>query len=110
MRASIRLLARFVEPGTSTGLTGLRSRAAPRATLLNLYQATLDKLQAVPPTSVYRQSVEAVTRHRAELVRAMTPVQPSTGVEKIRWQDSYAVQQDEDVEKIVEQPDLTAEQ
>jgi len=81
MRATLRLLAavrpgaaRYLEPGTPTGLTGLVTHASPRSTLLYLYSTTLDRLAAgVPEHSVYRQSVEAVTRHRLDLVEAAVP-------------------------------------
>lgn len=81
MRATLRLLAsvkpaaaKYLEPFAPTGLTGLRTNPSPRSTLLYLYATTLDKLAAgVPETSVYRQSVEAVTRHRMALVEAVRP-------------------------------------
>lgn len=73
MRASSRFLARFLEPGTPTGLTGLFTHATPRSTLLSLYDKTLVNLRSLPDTSVYRQSVEALTRHRLALVSATAP-------------------------------------
>ena len=81
MRATSRLLAaaarpaaRYLEPGTPTGLTGLATHSSPRATLLYLYTATLEKLRrGVPEHSVYRQSVEALTRQRLALVEATVP-------------------------------------
>jgi NADH dehydrogenase (ubiquinone) 1 alpha subcomplex subunit 5 len=79
MRATFRLLAavrpaaRFLEPGTPTGLTGLTTHASPRSTLLYLYTSTLEKLKAVPDHSVYRQSVEALTKHRMALVEGVLP-------------------------------------
>lgn len=78
MRRTIRLLAsvkpvRYLEPGAPTGLTGLRTHTSPRATLLYLYSSTLDKLRSVPEHSLYRQSVEAVTKHRKQLVESVVP-------------------------------------
>ncbi|KAK3318342.1 ETC complex I subunit conserved region-domain-containing protein [Apodospora peruviana] len=78
MRRTLRLLAsvkplRYLEAGTPTGLTGLRTHASPRATLLYLYSSTLDKLQAAPEHSVYRQSVEALTKHRMSIVESIVP-------------------------------------
>lgn len=78
MRGTLRLLAsvkpvRFLEPGAPTGLTGLLANPSPRSTLLYLYSSTLDRLQAVPETSLYRQSVEAVTKHRMSLVQDVKP-------------------------------------
>ncbi|ATY60763.1 NADH-ubiquinone oxidoreductase kDa subunit [Cordyceps militaris] len=73
MRQTFRALARYLEPGTPTGLTGLWTHATPRSTLLFLYRSTLDKLQSLPATSLYRQSVEATTKHRLALVEQYTP-------------------------------------
>ncbi|KAK3390464.1 ETC complex I subunit conserved region-domain-containing protein [Podospora didyma] len=78
MRRTFRLLAsvkpaRYLEAGTPTGLTGLYTHVSPRSTLLFLYQSTLDKLSAVPEHSLYRQSVEALTRHRMALVESAVP-------------------------------------
>lgn len=76
MRSTFRLLAsvkpgRFLEPGNPTGLTGLFNHPAPRSTLIYLYSATLDKLKALPDTSVYRQSAEALTQRRLKIVEAV---------------------------------------
>ncbi|KAK2613555.1 hypothetical protein N8I77_000462 [Diaporthe amygdali] len=78
MRGTLRLFAsvkpvRFLEPGAPTGLTGLHANPSPRSTLLYLYSSTLDKLKVIPETSVYRQSVEAVTKHRMSLVQSVKP-------------------------------------
>jgi len=78
MRRTFRLLAsvkpaRYLEAGTPTGLTGLSTHPSPRSTLLFLYSATLDRLKAVPEHSVYRQSVEALTKHRMAIVEATVP-------------------------------------
>ena len=62
-----------LEAGTPTGLTGLRTHRAPRSTLIYLYSATLDKLQRLPDSSVYRQSTENLTRHRLKLIDATKP-------------------------------------
>lgn len=73
MRPTTRLLARYLEAGTPTGLTGLWTHATPRSTLLYVYGATLHKLQSFPESSLYRQSVEATTKHRLRLVEAQVP-------------------------------------
>ncbi|KAI0482876.1 ETC complex I subunit conserved region-domain-containing protein [Xylariaceae sp. FL0804] len=78
MRATLRLLAsvkpaRYLEAGNPTGLTGLYTHSSPRSTLLYLYSQTLDKLQGIPESSLYRQSVEALTRHRMAIVEAAEP-------------------------------------
>ena len=78
MRATIRMLAsvkpaRYLEAGNPTGLTGLLTHPAPRSALIYLYSSTLDKLKAFPESSVYRQSVEALTRHRLKVVESFKP-------------------------------------
>lgn len=73
MRPTVRALARYLEAGTPTGLAGVWTHATPRSTLLFLYGSTLHKLQSLPETSLYRQSVEAVTKHRMALVEQYTP-------------------------------------
>jgi NADH dehydrogenase (ubiquinone) 1 alpha subcomplex subunit 5 len=73
MRPTARVFARYLEAGTPTGLTGLWTHSTPRSTLLYLYGTTLSKLQALPETSMYRQSVEAVTKHRMGLVEKIVP-------------------------------------
>ncbi|CAM1511122.1 Fc.00g086350.m01.CDS01 [Cosmosporella sp. VM-42] len=73
MRPTARVFARYLEAGTPTGLTGLWTHATPRSTLLYLYGTTLSKLQTIPETSMYRQSVEAVTKHRMGLVEQVVP-------------------------------------
>ncbi|KAH8912201.1 hypothetical protein BR93DRAFT_922151 [Coniochaeta sp. PMI_546] len=65
--------ARYLEPNAPTGITGLLTHSSPRATLLYLYTTTLDKLKAVPEHSVYRQSVEALTKHRLSIVEQAVP-------------------------------------
>lgn len=78
MKAAARLLAnvkagKFLEPGAPTGLTGLVTHPSPRSTLLYHYHATLDKLQKIPESSVYRQSTEALTRHRLKIIEESKP-------------------------------------
>lgn len=79
MRQTLRLLAsvqrttQFLEPGTPTGLTGLLTHSAPRSTLLYLYSSTLEQLQILPSHSVYRQSTEALTKHRMNIVESVKP-------------------------------------
>lgn len=78
MRRTSRLLAavkpaRYLEAGTPTGLTGLFTHAAPRSTLIYLYSSTLDKLKQLPDSSVYRQSTEALTKHRLKIINSVVP-------------------------------------
>lgn len=76
MRRTLRQLAaskpaRYLEAGSPTGLTGLFTHAAPRSTLLYLYSSTLDKLAEFPESSLYRQSTEALTKHRMSIVNGI---------------------------------------
>jgi NADH dehydrogenase (ubiquinone) 1 alpha subcomplex subunit 5 len=78
MRAATRLFAsvkpgQYLEAGNPTGLTGLLTHPSPRSTLLYHYNATLDKLKQIPESSVYRQSTEALTRHRLKVVEESIP-------------------------------------
>jgi NADH dehydrogenase (ubiquinone) 1 alpha subcomplex subunit 5 len=80
MRTSLRLLAQvsrnttlYAEPGLPTGLTGLLTHSSPRSTLLYLYSSTLDKLKSLPESSVYRQSTEALTKHRMSIIESIRP-------------------------------------
>lgn len=78
MRRTLRQLAavkpaRYLEPGAPTGLTGLFTHPTPRSTLLYLYSSTLDKLKEIPESSLYRQSAEALTKHRMAIVSAVEP-------------------------------------
>src|SRR5208282_4168776 len=78
MRRTSRLLAavkpaRYLESGTPTGLTGLLTHTAPRSTLIYLYSSTLDKLKHLPESSVYRQSTEALTKHRLKIISSVVP-------------------------------------
>jgi NADH dehydrogenase (ubiquinone) 1 alpha subcomplex subunit 5 len=101
MRAAARLLAsvkpgQYLEAGTPTGLTGLLTHASPRSTLIYHYTATLDKLQKIPESSVYRQSTEALTKHRLAVVEQSKPAGWEAWQEKIRSQvaddpDNYQI-------------------
>ena len=80
MRQTTRLLATIVKgerthlnANTPTGLTGVFTHPTPRPHLLYLYNHTLSKLQSLPAESVYRQSTEALTKHRLAIVQAAVP-------------------------------------
>lgn len=78
MRYTTRLFAaaktaRFLEPNTPTGLTGLFTHPSPRSTLIYLYSSTLEKLAAFPEDSVYRKSTEALTKHRLDIISSVKP-------------------------------------
>lgn len=89
MRSTLRLLAnvksaKYLEPFTPTGLTGLITHPSPRPTLIYLYTTTLEKLKALPESSVYRQSTEALTRHRLKIVESVKPEGFDAWLERVR--------------------------
>lgn len=89
MRAATRLLAniqpsRFLEAGSPTGLTGLFTHPTPRSTLLYIYSSTLDKLKKFPESSVYRQSTEALTKHRMAIIESVKPEGLDAWRERVR--------------------------
>lgn len=91
MRAAARLLAsvkpgKFLEPGAPTGLTGLLTHPSPRSTLLYHYNNTLEKLKQIPESSVYRQSTEALTKHRLQIIEQSKPAGWDEWQEKIQTQ------------------------
>jgi len=78
MRRTFRQLAavkpsRYLESGAPTGLTGLFTHPSPRSSLIYLYSSTLDKLFQFPESSLYRQSTEALTKHRLSIISASVP-------------------------------------
>lgn len=89
MRRSLRKLSavqpsRYLEAGAPTGLTGLLTHASPRATLMYTYASTLDALAQLPESSLYRQSTEAITKHRMSIVSAVEPAGLAAYVERIK--------------------------
>ncbi|EAU93017.1 NADH2 dehydrogenase [Coprinopsis cinerea okayama7 len=52
----------------TTGIKGLNVHPNPLPELVKTYQTTLSVLSQIPPTSVYRQGVEALTRQRLKIV------------------------------------------
>ena len=80
MRPSLRFLAKvnsgtpkYLEANTQTGLTGLTTHPAPRPALILTYRQTLEKLKQLPSWSVYRQSAEAIAKHRLAIVESTKP-------------------------------------
>ena len=88
MRSTLRLLAnvkpRYLEPFAPTGLTGLFTHPSPRPTLIYLYSTTLQKLQAFPESSAYRQSVEALSRNRLQIIESQKPAGFDAWLERVR--------------------------
>ncbi|KAJ1835855.1 hypothetical protein LPJ63_000777 [Coemansia sp. RSA 2711] len=53
----------------TTGIVGVPVNPAARAQLIGLYKQTLDELKArIPEKAVYRQSVEAITSYRLNIL------------------------------------------
>ena len=78
MRVTLRLLAsvksgRYLQPGHPTGLTGLFNHSSPRSALIYIYGSTLERLKTLPEHSVYRQSTEAITKHRLQIIQSIKP-------------------------------------
>lgn len=71
--ATVKSAARYLEPNTPTGLTGLSTHPTPRPTLLLTYNQTLEKLRQLPSSSIYRQSCEALTKQRLAIVENTKP-------------------------------------
>jgi len=106
MRASLRLLAKvkpgtFLEANTPTGLTGLTTHPAPRPALILTYRQTLDKLQQLPTTSIYRQSTEALTKHRLSIVEATKPAGYDEWLSRVQKQ----IEANPDAYKHMKRPD-----
>ncbi|KAL5535555.1 hypothetical protein ACEPAF_3649 [Sanghuangporus sanghuang] len=53
----------------STGLTGVKVSLNPLPTLVETYQTTLARISEIPQSSVYRQSVEAITQRKLSIVQ-----------------------------------------
>ncbi|EAW13930.1 complex I NDUFA5 subunit family protein [Aspergillus clavatus NRRL 1] len=89
MRSTFRLLAnvkaaRYLEPFAPTGLTGLATHPSPRPTLIHLYKTTLENLKSFPESSVYRQSTEALTRHRLQIIESVKPPGYEAWLERVK--------------------------
>ncbi|KAF8912701.1 ETC complex I subunit conserved region-domain-containing protein [Gymnopilus junonius] len=52
----------------TTGIHGLNVHSNPLPELVKTYESTLTTLSAIPQTSVYRQGVEALVRHKLNIV------------------------------------------
>lgn len=71
--ASVKSAGKYLEPNTPTGLTGLTTHPRPRPALIYTYRKTLQRLAQLPANSVYRQSVEALTKSRLNVVESTIP-------------------------------------
>lgn len=52
----------------TTNLTGLAIHPQPLPKLLSIYSSTLNVLKEMPPSSIYRQSVESITNDRIKII------------------------------------------
>ncbi|PGH27045.1 hypothetical protein AJ80_01230 [Polytolypa hystricis UAMH7299] len=89
MRATLRLFAsvkpaRYLEPFTPTGITGLTTHPSPRPTLIYLYTTTLGKLKQLPESSVYRKSTEALTQRRLKVIQSVKPPGYEAWLERVK--------------------------
>ncbi|KHJ36212.1 putative nadh-ubiquinone oxidoreductase kda subunit [Erysiphe necator] len=89
MRRTFRQLAnaqtaKYLEAGAPTGLTGLFTHVSPRSTLMYTYHCTLEALSKLPENSIYRQSTEAITKHRMAIVASVEPVGLEAYLEKVK--------------------------
>jgi NADH dehydrogenase (ubiquinone) 1 alpha subcomplex subunit 5 len=53
---------------STTGITGIPVHPNPLLALSETYRATLSLASSIPATSVYRQSVEALTQNKLKIV------------------------------------------
>jgi NADH dehydrogenase (ubiquinone) 1 alpha subcomplex subunit 5 len=53
----------------TTGITGIPVHPNPLPELHKTYEATLSLASTIPSTSVYRQSVEALTQNKLKIVK-----------------------------------------
>jgi NADH dehydrogenase (ubiquinone) 1 alpha subcomplex subunit 5 len=53
----------------TTGIHGLAVHPDPLPALIKTYESTLSTLSSIPPTSVYKQSVEALVRNKLNIVK-----------------------------------------
>ena len=53
----------------STGITGLKVHPNPLPELTKTYENTISVLASIPANSVYRQGVEALTRHKLNIIQ-----------------------------------------
>lgn len=53
----------------TTGITGLAVHPNPLPELTGTYKSTLSVLSSIPSTAVYKQGVEAITKHKLNIVQ-----------------------------------------
>ncbi|KAI9485331.1 MAG: ETC complex I subunit conserved region-domain-containing protein [Benjaminiella poitrasii] len=58
-----------------TGITGIPVNKNPRPQLMQIYNATLEALTRIPPTAVYRQATESLTKQRLSIVESTEQIE-----------------------------------
>lgn len=77
MRANV--ATKFMRTKRTTNIAGLEIHPDPLPELVSTYTHTLNVLKGLPETAVFRQSSEAVTQHRLDIVKeAMTAASRET--------------------------------
>ena len=84
--ATVKSASKYLEANTPTGLTGLPTHPHPRSALIYNYRTTLNKLTQIPPSSVYRQSTEALTKQRLKIVEETIPEGFDAYLERVKAQ------------------------
>ena len=84
--ATVKSASKYLEANTPTGLAGLSTHPSPRPALIYTYRQTLKKLEQLPKASVYRQSAEALTKQRLQIVESTIPEGHAQWLERVRKQ------------------------
>ncbi|KAL5518913.1 hypothetical protein ACEPAH_596 [Sanghuangporus vaninii] len=81
----------------STGLTGVKVSSNPLPTLVETYQTTLARVSEIPQSSVYRQSVEAITQRKLNIVQKANGdvVTAEEALDDGQIEEAIAIAQDE---------------
>lgn len=82
---------------SSTGITGLAVHPNPLPELIKTYESTLSALSTIPQSSVYRQGVEALTRHKLNIVTGANGniQEAETGLKEGQIEESLDIASDE---------------
>lgn len=86
LSAAVKSASKYLDQNVPTGLTGLSTHPSPRPALIYTYRQTLNKLAQIPKGSVYRNSTEALTRQRLEIVESTKPEGYEKWLERVRKQ------------------------
>ncbi|GAA5898060.1 hypothetical protein JCM8208_000144 [Rhodotorula glutinis] len=67
----------------STGITGIAVHPEPLSALVDSYKSTLNVLDKIPASAVYRQSAEAITRERLAAVERLGGEGDEASIEQV---------------------------